>query len=79
MELGEKLVKELANNADEAMALMRIYKDLEGMRLIDAATDVDYLGQFYETFFRYTGASHAFPAGRRTSRTLHTMCLQSGF
>lgn len=56
VELGESLFvneanEKLANTAWEILAI------LEKLNVVNAVFDHDYLGQLYETFFRYTGGN----------------------
>lgn len=56
IELGESLYvneanAKLANNAWEILGI------LEKLNVVNAVVDHDYLGQLYETFFRYTGGN----------------------
>ncbi len=55
-----ELAKSLAvNEANHALAnsLWKILATLEKMNVVNASFDHDYLGQLYETFFRYTGSN----------------------
>lgn len=54
MGIGRSLLGELDGKTSPELA--KIFKFLEGMRLVDLGKDVDYLGHFYEIFFRYAGA-----------------------
>lgn len=56
----EELAKSLTvNEANSGLAnsAWRILSTLENLNVVNAAFDHDYLGQLYETFFRYTGGN----------------------
>lgn len=55
-ELAESLMVNEANSK-LANSAWRILSTLENLNVVNASFDHDYLGQLYETFFRYTGGN----------------------